>query len=344
MKIHTGKCSPAQWVFLFATLLCLLPLNTVHAESDNTWLSQIISGMQPIIQPMLQPQPVQPQPVQPAQPQGASGRYVQPQGASGRYVQPRVVSDRFVQPHAVSGASGTCNARYEVVVTEVNGSPMNKVISFGEFQSYGEGQRPRRAAKRAKQIAERCMQTQWYGRQNGMIPYECLDQQSISGYHVQDFEKTLQKEICQSLKPLPCNRGAAEVRYSIFSVVDGDQGCGTRMSAASRTLLDSGVLAQCKCRQPLTAPPLVSPAQGTVFHHIPRRTLVAWQPVRKAQSYVVEIKYNGRLWATLDATGEATFVTFDFPGAGQGEWRVIAQGRRGMNGPASPWSSFQYQR
>lgn len=254
--------------------------------------------------------------------------------------QPQATSDRFTQPQSTLG---TCSARYEVVVTDVNGRPMNQVIPFGEFQSHGTGRMPRKAAK---QIAERCMQTQWYGRQSGMIPHECLDQQRVSGYHVQDFQKTLKREICQALKPLPCNQGAADIRYSIFSVVDGDLGCGTRMSAASRTLLDSGVLTQCKCRQrrQMTAPQQVSPAQGTVFQHVPRRTLVAWQPVPRARSYVVEIKYNGRVWATLDATEEATFAVFDFPGAGQGEWRVMAQGRRGMNGPASPWSSFQYQR
>ncbi|MGB5685044.1 MAG: hypothetical protein WBM35_04475 [Candidatus Electrothrix sp.] len=330
MKILNGKRSLAQRVILFAALLCLLPLNTVHAESDNTWLSRIISDMQPIIQPMLQPgQPVQP---------------VQPQAASGRFLQPRVAPDRFTQPHAVSGASGTCSARYEVVVTEVNGRPMNKLISFGDFQSHGEGQRSRKAAKRARKIAERCMETQWYGRQSGAVPYECMDQQRISGYHVQDFQKTLRREICQALKPLRCDQERAEIRYSIFSVVDGESGCGTRMDPVSRILLDSGVITQCKCRPQLTAPQQVSPAQGTVFHHIPRHTLVAWQPVRKAQNYAVEIKYNGRLWTTLHTTGEATFVTFDFPGAGQGEWRVIAQGRRDVNGPASPWSSFQYQR
>ncbi|MCI5167549.1 MAG: hypothetical protein D3903_16020 [Candidatus Electrothrix sp. GM3_4] len=257
--------------------------------------------------------------------------------------QPHAASDRFTQPQATSG---TCSARYEVVVTDLNGRPMNQVIPFGEFQSYGRGRMPIKAAKRAKQIAERCMQAQWYGRQSGMIPHECLDQQRVSGYHVQDFQKTLKREICQALKPLPCNRGTADIRYSIFSVIDGAPGCGTRMSAASRTLLDSEVLTQCKCRErrQMTAPQQVSPAQGTVFHHVPRRTLVAWQPVPRARSYVVEIKYNGRLWTTLNATDEATFTIFDFPGAGQGEWRVMAQGRRGMSGPASPWASFQYQR
>jgi len=241
-------------------------------------------------------------------------------------------------------ASGTCQARYEVVVTHVNNRPMNKVIQFGEFQSQGRGPIPPQAAMHARKNAEHCMQTQWHGRQSGMTPYECQDQQRISGYRIQNFEKTLKREICQALKPLSCDRERAEIRYSIFSVVDGERGCGTRTSSVSRTLLESEVLAQCKCRKPLPAPQQVSPAQGTVFHHVPRRTLVAWQPVPKARSYVVEIKYNGRLWTTLNATNEATFATFDFPGVGQGEWRVIAQSRRGRQGTPSPWHSFQYQR
>lgn len=245
---------------------------------------------------------------------------------------------------AVQADSGTCNARYEVVVTQVNGRAMNKVITFGDFQSYGMGRMPVRAAKRAKQNAESCMQSQWYNRQNGMTPYECLDQQRISGYHVQDFEKTLRRAICKELKPLHCNQGSVDISYSIFAVVDGGPGCGTRMSPVSRTLLESGLITRCKCRQPVVAPQQVTPVQGTVFYHLPRRTLVAWQPVPRAQSYTVEMRYNGRFWRTLSAAGDATFVTFDFPGPGQGEWRVIAHGRRGISGQPSPWSSFQYQR
>ncbi len=323
--------SLAQRVLLFFTLLCLLPLytiNTVHAASGSDVLSELTPVIRSMIQPMIQSVPVQPvQPVPTQQP-----------------VQP-------IQPRQHLASAGSCNAHYEVVITQVNGMSLDKdkVISFGDFQSHGNGRMPRRAAEHAKQLAERCMQTQWYSEQDG-IPYECLDQQGVSGYHIQDFDRTLRREICQSLKPLPCDQGMAEVRYSIFSVVEGDQGCGPRMNVASRTLLERGVLVQCQCRQQrsqrsqLPAPQQVSPVQGTVFYHIPRQTLVAWQPVRKAKSYLVEIKYNGRLWTTLNTTGEATFVTFDFPGPGQGEWRVIAQGRRSMHGTASPWASFSYQR
>jgi hypothetical protein len=250
----------------------------------------------------------------------------------------------FLPLSAVQAAVGTCQARYEVVVTHVNGRPMNEVIHFGEFQSHGRGRFFERATRRAKKNAERCMQSQWYSRQSGIPPFDCQDQQRISGYRIEDFQRTLRREICQALKPLPCNRGRADIRYSIFAVVDGGAGCGTGMSPVSRTLLDSGMITQCKCRQPLPEPQLVSPVQGTTFYHLPRRTLVTWQPVPRARGYAVEVEYNGRLWRTLNTTGEATFVTFDFPGPGRGRWRVFAQDRRGMSGPASPWSGFFYQR
>lgn len=109
--------------------------------------------------------------------------------------------------NTVQAVSGTCNARYEVVVTQVNGRPMNKVIQFGEFRSMGRGRMPIGAAIRAKENAEHCMQSQWYNRQNGMTPRECMDQQRISGYTMQKFERTLQREVCRALKPLPCRRG-----------------------------------------------------------------------------------------------------------------------------------------
>lgn len=241
-------------------------------------------------------------------------------------------------------AMGTCQARYEVVVTHVNGRSVNKVIHFGEFQSYGRGPAFDKATRRAKKNAERCMQSQWYSRQSRMTPFECQDQQWVSGYRINDFQRTLKKKICKALKPLHCNSGQAEIRYSIFAVVDGAPGCGTRVSPVSRTLLDSGVITQCKCKRPLPAPQQVSRVERTTFYHLPRHTLVAWKPVAKARGYAVEVKYNGRLWRTLNTSGDATFVTFDFPGAGQGQWRVFALDRQGMGGLASPWVSFRYQR
>ena len=104
------------------------------------------------------------------------------------------------QPQATAG---TCSARYEVVVTHVNNRPMNKVIPFSEFQSHGRGRMPIRAAMRAKQNAERCMQTQWHGRQSGMIPQECTDQQRITGYHVQDFQNTWNGRSVSHSNPCP---------------------------------------------------------------------------------------------------------------------------------------------
>ncbi|WPD24123.1 MAG: hypothetical protein SD837_06090 [Candidatus Electrothrix scaldis] len=363
MNTARGRFLPSCMLVLATALLALLPFNTVQAQSDGNVLSQIIRGLQPLIQPG-QPQPA-------------------------------------TQPQA---ASGTCNARYEAVVTEVNGSPMSQVVQFGQFQSLGSGRMPVAAAKEAKENAERCMQSQWSGRANGLLPFECTDQQRISGYTVRDIERTLQQELCQAINPLPCNQGKADIRYSLFAVVDGGPGCGTRMSPVSRTMLASTSVVQCMCQDNrrgdrgwdrgrdgrrddrgwgrgrddrrddrrgsrgwdrderrgnrdwgrgrddnrsggrLSAPQQVTPVQGAVFYHLPRRTLLAWEPVQRAESYLVEIKYKGRTWNTMSTNGDATFVAFDFPGSGQGEWRVIPQGRRGRQGAPSPWSSFTYRR
>lgn len=202
-----------------------------------------------------------------------------------------------------------------------------------------------------------------------MAPSQCLDQQRIIGYHVQNLEQALQLEICRELDPLSCDRGNAQAGYSLYATVDGDPGCGIGQSSISRTLLAGGLTTLCPCldnewddnrgdnqghgrdrrpghngRRQLSAPQLISPVQGTTFYHIPRTTLVSWQPVRKAASYLVEVKYHGGLWTSLTTTGDATFATFDFPGPGEGQWRVTAESRRGRQGTPSAWQSFSYQR
>ena len=329
MKACTRKFIPKQQLVLFAALLSLWPLNTVQAQSDGNILSEILSSLQPFIQP--QPAP---------------------------------------QPYTVSGI---CNGRYEVVVTQVNGNPVSQVLQFGQFQGLGTGRTP---VRQAKENAERCMQSQWQSRQNRMPPHECVDQQRISGYTVRDFDQTLQQEVCQSINPLSCSQGSADVRYSIYALVDGGPGCGTHMSSVARTLLASGSMIQCICHDDrrgdrgwgrgrddrrgdrdwdrgrdgnrsgrgLAAPQQITPVQGAVFYHLPRRTLLTWQPVQRAESYQVEIKYKGRIWNTLNTSGEATFVSFDFPGPGRGKWRVIPLNRRGRQGTPSPWFRFTYQR
>ncbi|WP_446007752.1 hypothetical protein [Candidatus Electrothrix sp.] len=315
-------------VIFYAALLCLLPLNTVQAQSGNNVLSEILSGLQPFLQPG-EPQP-----------------HMQPQSAS-----------------------GSCNARYEIVINNVDGSVDNKVIRFGEFQSQGYGRRSDRAAARARQNAEQCVRSHWQARGSGMVPSQCQDQQRIMGYHIHDLEQTLQQEVCQGMNPHSCTRDTVPVRYSLFATVDGEQGCGTMNEGMSRTLLASGLTTRCPCqdnrrgpgwgndrgrgrdgwpghrpRRQIATPQQVSPAQGITFYHIPRTTLVTWQPVRRAASYLVEVKYNGRVWTSLTTSGDATFASFDFPGAGQGQWRVTAKNRRGRQGTPSPWYSFSYQR
>ena len=267
--------------------------------------------------------------------------------------------------HSAQAAPVTCHARYEAVVTYVDGKLINKVIRFGGFQTQGRGRMPARAAAHAKQNAEQCMQSHWQARASSMVPYQCQNQMRIIGYQVQNLEQTLQQNICQRLSPLSCLQGNVQVSYSLFATVDGEPGCGIGRNVVSRTLLGSGLTTLCQCqgnmpgrdqgrdrdrwpdhtsRRQLPAPQQVSPAQGTTFYHIPRTILVSWQPVERAASYLVEVKYHGRVWTSLTTHGNATFATFDFPGAGQGDWRVTAQSRRGRQGMPSPWYSFSYQR
>jgi len=264
-------------------------------------------------------------------------------------------------PLNTAQALSTCQARYEAVVTHIDGMATNQVARLGDFQSQGRGRVSTRAATRAKLNAERCMQSHWQNRGTGMMPYECQDQLRISGYYVQNLEQALQQEICQGVNPIPCNQGSAQVSFSLYATVDGEPGCGIGTSTVSRTLLASNLTTLCQClnsrsgvgwghnwhrgpRRQIPAPQQISPAQGAVFYHVPRTTQVSWQPVRRAASYLVEVKYNGSLWTSLATTGNVTFATFDFPGSGQGQWRVTARNRRGRQGTPSPWYGFSYQR
>jgi hypothetical protein len=245
----------------------------------------------------------------------------------------------------VNAEVGTCNSHYEVVVTGINGRSVHNVIKIGDFLGQGRARIPVRARSRARRNAERCMQAHWYNRTGDYVPYECSEASNISGYNIRNLRKKIKKAICSSLEPFPCN-GQADIRYSVYSVVEGGAGCGSRRERISKEVLDSGIVAKCKCPKPLrlAAPKQISPAPGTVFYHAPRRTLLAWQPVHKAEGYVVEIKHRGRLWAAERTSRDATFFVFDFPGQGQGEWRVWAVGRRGVNGLESGWRPFSYAR
>ncbi len=100
----------------------------------------------------------------------------------------------------------------------------------------------------------------------------------------------------------------------------------------------------------LVAPRLLSPADGTVFSHFPRKTVLRWTPVDGAAAYKVEAEYQdpfmGGRW--LPHLGPAQGRTaqcsleFLFVGEQPGRWRVRAVDGSGRQGPWSDWWTFRY--
>lgn len=89
----------------------------------------------------------------------------------------------------------------------------------------------------------------------------------------------------------------------------------------------------------LSAPAQTSPANGAVYNNFPRTITLAWAPVADADSYIVDVDYEGGGWNdmfTTEVTGTAH--TFDFIGMQAGRWRVRAKKADGTEGP---WSSFR---
>jgi hypothetical protein len=102
-----------------------------------------------------------------------------------------------------------------------------------------------------------------------------------------------------------------------------------------------------------SAPQLISPAEGAVFDHFPRATVLTWTPLDGAASYVVEVQMWDRFkqaWveepgATLVAIvlGSESYA-FNFVGAQPGRWRVRGQDASGRQSAFSDWRTFQYRR
>lgn len=108
----------------------------------------------------------------------------------------------------------------------------------------------------------------------------------------------------------------------------------------------------------LAAPRPTAPADGAVFHHYPRTTVLEWSPVPGAACYSVEVEYFD-CWPKADCpkTGphelagdppqsglEETRYEFNFIGAQRGRWRVWALDARGRAGAKSAWVNFRYTR
>ena len=89
-------------------------------------------------------------------------------------------------------------------------------------------------------------------------------------------------------------------------------------------------------------PVLVTPVNGQTFKrfHTARKTTLIWRPVADpAAGYYVEVQYllQPGDWKPLTSQSiQGTSLTFDFPGAYPGRWRVSAAGH------FSEWWSFTY--
>jgi hypothetical protein len=95
----------------------------------------------------------------------------------------------------------------------------------------------------------------------------------------------------------------------------------------------------------LATPKQISPAHGTEFSHVPRRTTLRWEPVIGAMSYTVEHAYKSRdTWKSYRPISgiETTSYTFNFVGAQPGRWRVWAVGAPGVESTKSAWWEFRY--
>lgn len=105
----------------------------------------------------------------------------------------------------------------------------------------------------------------------------------------------------------------------------------------------------------LPAPQQISPVNGAVFSHYPRKTTLKWDAVPGAKSYTVEIDCFhcctsntwctdvGRTWKVTRDIKRTNYM-FNFVGAQPGRWRVWAVGKDGQESPKTEWWEFQYTR
>ena len=103
-------------------------------------------------------------------------------------------------------------------------------------------------------------------------------------------------------------------------------------------------------------PRLLSPKEGAVYNHYPRKTTLKWSQVGdkilffKEYRYEVQVDYKyGKTWALNDGRVyihkkklKDTSYTFNFVGAQPGRWRVRAVRLDGVKCPWTPWRTFRY--
>ena len=92
----------------------------------------------------------------------------------------------------------------------------------------------------------------------------------------------------------------------------------------------------------VSAPVLLTPAEGSVIDDPQRKTVVTVQPVPNARGYQGEIAAPGILsMAFSSASPEIVFMGL---APGKGQWRVWAILPDGSRSPASPWRNIVYSR
>lgn len=124
------------------------------------------------------------------------------------------------------------------------------------------------------------------------------------------------------------------------------EGGGGREIVANRDQIGSWETFELIELDRLEKPTQISPANGQVFDHYPRKTTLEWKAVLGATTYVIEIGYkSGNKWISYSPRStNKTSYTFNFVGAQPGRWRVWAVGAGGQESPKTNWWEFRYTR
>jgi hypothetical protein len=112
----------------------------------------------------------------------------------------------------------------------------------------------------------------------------------------------------------------------------------------------SSLFSTTRIEKNLQTPVQLSPADGTVFNHYPRKTTLTWRQVTGDVKYSVEIDVHTNLgWQSENGRRgmivpeiSGTSYTFEFVGAQPGRWRVWAIDTHGGQSEFSSWWSFRY--
>jgi hypothetical protein len=95
-------------------------------------------------------------------------------------------------------------------------------------------------------------------------------------------------------------------------------------------------------------PSLVSPSDGAVFAHYPRKLTLRWRPTAasEADGYKVTVEcgdpFRPVWWKCHDIETPWNYCTIDFDGAQPGRWRVTPTFADGRSGIPTEWRTFRF--